>query len=204
MELFDLIAARRRQIADDLEALTDDQWAAASLCDGWTVREVAGHLTAGWNVGLPKFAMGMVKARGNFNRANLEFGRQLGARPTAAIVADLRDNATHRFTPPGAGPEAPLMDAVIHGQDMFLPLGLEHRVDPDVVEPLMDFAFSKTASRFRVPGIDERFSFRADDLDWSGGTPGQPELSGPSVAILLTALGRSAAHAQLTGPVDRI
>lgn len=47
MSTLELITAERRRVADLLAGLDDEQWAAPSLCDGWTVREVGAHLTAG-------------------------------------------------------------------------------------------------------------------------------------------------------------
>ena len=98
-----MIADERRGLADLLEGFDAQQWATPSLCDGWTVQASAGHLTAGWNVSLPRFVGNIIRYR-NFDRANLHLGLALGDRPPAAIVADLRDHAEHRFTPPGFGP----------------------------------------------------------------------------------------------------
>ena len=41
-----LIHAERRALVDDLSSLTPDQWAEASLCAGWSVRDVLAHMTA--------------------------------------------------------------------------------------------------------------------------------------------------------------
>ena len=45
-DLWNLVAAERRALADDLAHLTPEQWADQSLCSGWTVRDVVAHLTA--------------------------------------------------------------------------------------------------------------------------------------------------------------
>ncbi|MDH3755005.1 MAG: maleylpyruvate isomerase family mycothiol-dependent enzyme, partial [Acidimicrobiia bacterium] len=121
MDNFALIAEQRRRVADTLAGLTDDQWSEPSLCGDWTVQHVAGHLSSGWNISTPRFIRGLVRARGSFNNANARFGRELGARSTEEIIADLRANAEHTFTPPGAGSEAPLADVLVHAQDMFIP-----------------------------------------------------------------------------------
>ncbi len=41
-----VIHAERAALADDLDALTDAQWSTPSLCAGWTVLDVLGHMTA--------------------------------------------------------------------------------------------------------------------------------------------------------------
>ena len=44
-QLWAAIDDQRRRTADLLATLTDDQWDHPSLCEGWTVRHVAAHLT---------------------------------------------------------------------------------------------------------------------------------------------------------------
>jgi uncharacterized protein (TIGR03083 family) len=41
-----LIHGEREALAAELASLTDEQWATALLCPGWTVRDVLGHMTA--------------------------------------------------------------------------------------------------------------------------------------------------------------
>lgn len=204
MEYFAQAAAHRRRIADILETLDPDQLATPSLCDGWTVQEVAGHLTAGWNVSLPAFIWGVVKARGNFHAANVTFGKELGSRPIAEIIADLRENADDRFTPPGIGSEAPLSDAWIHAQDMFVPLGIDYLVDLEDVMAIADLMVEKKSRRVRNNDYDERYSWRATDTDWSHTNDGAPEFSGPMAAIVLALYGRGDALGALVGPVGQL
>jgi uncharacterized protein (TIGR03083 family) len=44
-EIWAAIDAHRLRTAELLERLSDDEWCHPSLCDGWTVRDVAAHLT---------------------------------------------------------------------------------------------------------------------------------------------------------------
>lgn len=191
--MFDLIAEQRRRMADQLDQLDDDQWATPSACGEWTVREVAGHMTAGWNISLPKFALGMVRARGDFNKANLRFGRELGARPTNVIVDDLRTNAGDQFTPPGAGAEAPLSDCLVHSYDMFSVLDIEFEQDPAVVVQVMGNAFSKKTAKFFGTDVGQRHALRATDIDWVHENPGRLELQAPVFDLLLLSTGRKSA-----------
>ncbi|TMD08817.1 MAG: maleylpyruvate isomerase family mycothiol-dependent enzyme [Chloroflexi bacterium] len=50
-----VIHEERRALAADLEGLTDAQWATPSLCAGWTVRDVLGHMTATAKMTPPRF-----------------------------------------------------------------------------------------------------------------------------------------------------
>ena len=42
-----LIHKERESMADTLAELTQEQWKQPSLCDGWSVREAAGHIVTG-------------------------------------------------------------------------------------------------------------------------------------------------------------
>ena len=189
-DVFEHVAEQRRRIADRLESLTDEQWSRPSRCEGWTVQEVAGHLTAGWNVSLPRFALGVVRAKGSFHAANARFGRELGARPPAEIVADLRSHADHRFTPPGAGPEAPLSDCIVHAHDMFAALDIDHAVDPEVTVLVMDRAVAPATSLITGGDVAKHHSLRATDVDWMHERAGRPMRQGPALDLLLVIYGR--------------
>ena len=44
-EVWSAIDDQRRRTADLLEQLSEEEWRHRSLCPGWTVRNVAAHLT---------------------------------------------------------------------------------------------------------------------------------------------------------------
>ncbi|MSX07682.1 MAG: maleylpyruvate isomerase family mycothiol-dependent enzyme, partial [Actinobacteria bacterium] len=60
----------RRSLARTFDTLTPEQWDTQSLCDAWTVRDVAAHLVVPLIVPLWQFGLAMVRTRGNFDRAN--------------------------------------------------------------------------------------------------------------------------------------
>ena len=66
---WDLIAAERRGLADLLDTLGDEQWATLTLCDAWTVKDMAAHVMVGPTVSYPELAGAMVMARFNLDRA---------------------------------------------------------------------------------------------------------------------------------------
>jgi len=43
-DVWPLVHAERHALVDDLSRLTDEQWRTPSLCEGWTVHDVAAHL----------------------------------------------------------------------------------------------------------------------------------------------------------------
>ncbi len=197
---FALIARQRRHVADLLDTLDAGQWATASLCTGWTVREVAAHLVMPFQVKLPSLLVRMVKARGDFNRVSDEFARSAGpATAPEALVATLRANAEHRFTPPGNGPEAPLTDIVVHGLDIGVPLGKTPELPDETANEVLSFLMTAKATRGflpkdRVPGLH----FASTDTSWDGGGTG-PDVQGPSASLVLAITGRRAGLDGLTG-----
>jgi uncharacterized protein (TIGR03083 family) len=198
MSLFDEIAAERLITADLLAGLDDDQLATASLCGKWTVRDVAGHLAVPFVVRPPVFVLGLIKAGGNFHRANDRFAREVGKRPIAELAEIQRRHANSHFTPPGHGPSAPMTDLLIHGQDIRRPLGLIRDFDPARLRVALDLLSSPRARRGFVPnGRLDGLHLRATDLDWSTGVG--PEVAGPAESLLVAMAGRPVGLADLTG-----
>jgi uncharacterized protein (TIGR03083 family) len=70
MDHWTTIAAERRALADQLEALTDAQWATPSLCDGWTVHDVAAHLAGVNLIKMSEVVVALARSRFSFARAN--------------------------------------------------------------------------------------------------------------------------------------
>ena len=202
MNTLDRIAAERRRVADLLDGLDDEQWATPSLCEGWTVRHVAAHMTAGWSFPKLRFTRLMVRHRG-FDGANAEAARILARRPTDEIVADLRANADNPFAPPIVGIVAQLADVITHGQDITRPLGIEHTVDPDNVRPALDLSVGRAAGLVSPTKHRAGLRFETTDQDWSHGDG--PAVLGDSVSVLIALLGRGAAVESLDGPgVDEL
>jgi uncharacterized protein (TIGR03083 family) len=124
VDYFPTITAERLAVADMLDGLSPQQWETKSLCGAWTVRDVAAHLSVVLTRGAGTFLVAAVRAGGNLHRANRIIVAREAARPTPDIVGDLRANADSRFTPPTFGPEAPLTEILLHGEDMRVPLGI--------------------------------------------------------------------------------
>ncbi|MBB2922205.1 maleylpyruvate isomerase family mycothiol-dependent enzyme [Cellulomonas cellasea] len=118
MDAFDEIADERRALAEQLAALTPEQQTTRSLCEAWSVHDVLAHLIMPLEVSTPRIVLAVLLAGGNFDRANERVTRRLARRPFAEIVEVLHRKADARFTPPGSGPEAPLLDVLVHGLDI--------------------------------------------------------------------------------------
>ncbi|MDN5855347.1 MAG: maleylpyruvate isomerase family mycothiol-dependent enzyme [Actinomycetia bacterium] len=197
MDTFAEIADERRIVADMLSGLTREQQAKRSLCDEWSVHDVAAHLVMPLEVGMPKFLLTMLACRGDFDRANVRLTCQQARRPFDEIVEVLRRRAASRFTPPGSGPEAPLTDLLVHGLDIRWPLGLTRDIPEERVQTSLTFLTSRSSRRLVAKGALDGLRFEADDVDWTHGHG--PIVSGAAEALLLTFTGRSAALGVLTG-----
>ncbi|MFF3617888.1 maleylpyruvate isomerase family mycothiol-dependent enzyme [Streptomyces sp. NPDC002467] len=190
------IAAERRELAAVLDGLTVDQWDTPSLCAGWTVREVAAHMTMGFRYSLTRTVRELVRSRGSLHRMTDRCAREdAAAHTTRELSALLADNADHPWRPPVGGLAAALGHDVVHGLDITVPLGLDRRVPEDRVRIVLAGVNARSLRFFGadVSGVE----LRATDLDWSFGT-GTP-VSGAAQDLLLLAFGRRLPPGRLHG-----
>ena len=179
------IDEQRADLADFLDTLTADQWGTPSLCPGWTVREVAVHVTqSATNWGRLMFEMARSGFR--FNAVTLRMARG-DTRTPEEITAALRAMVGGRRRPPGTAPADPLMDVLVHAQDIAIPLGVR-RVMPIpaaivAAERVWSMGFPFNARR-QFPNT----RFIATDADFSVGTG--EDVRAPIQDILMTLSGR--------------
>lgn len=192
------VRAERLELADFLESLNDQDWSVDSLCSGWTVHDVVAHLTLSACETMVETLVRVVRAGGDFNRATASWARERAARfSPAELVSQLRATAGLDRRLPLSNPLDPLVDILVHGQDIARPLGRRRLMPPERVVPALDDAWS---SRFY--GRPERrfggLRFVATDATWSAGE-GPKQISGPAGNLLLLATGRTAGLAGLSG-----
>jgi uncharacterized protein (TIGR03083 family) len=198
MSTQDQITSERLRAADLLEVLDDDQLCAASLCSGWTVRDVFGHELMPLITPVGKFMIGMVKARGSFDKANDRLSRQVAERPVTALASGLRQRASSSFHAPGFPLEAALLDLLIHGQDIRRPLGLARDFDADAQRKVLNLMIEPKAERaFVRKGRLAGLTWTAEDIDWTYGSG--PAVTGPAEAIMMAMAGRTVALDDLHG-----
>ncbi|MEO9324986.1 maleylpyruvate isomerase family mycothiol-dependent enzyme [Nocardioides sp. C4-1] len=189
------VRAERAALADLASGFTEEQWATPSLCEAWTVRHVVAHLTTTTHTRPTSLIGHAVRARGSFDRMEVQVAQRLVDRHTdAELVALLRESATSDRRIPLSGPMDPLMDVVVHAQDLARPLGLTHRTPDDVTAAVLDHLAGN-----RLMGGPRRVrGLRL--VAASGWTTGEgPVVSGPDVDLLLAVAGRPAGLAALGG-----
>jgi len=197
MDTWAMIEAERRDLADLFATLDDEQLATPSLCDSWTVKDIAAHLLMPLDTSTATIVIEMAKCFGNFDKANARLAHRVSERPIADIVDGLRRGATNQFTPPTAGPEAPLTDLLVHSEDACRPLGITRTIPDEHLRAALDFLQTNKTRGFVGKGWLQGLSFEAADLDWSHGD-GQP-VRGPATSLLIAMCGRPAGVGDLEG-----
>ena len=196
--IWQVIGDQRRNLADLLDGLSGEQWRHPSLCAGWTVKDVAAHLTL-QQLG-PRDLLGtMLHWRGTMDRTiQHEARRRAASWTTSRLTAELRTMAGSRRKTLGLTELEPLTDVMVHSQDIALPLGLRLDMPPDAAAAS---AGRTLAMRWPPPlptvRVVRGFGLVATDVAWSAGTG--PEVTGPISALLLICCGRTAALPQLSG-----
>ena len=196
---------QRARTAALLEGLTPEQWEHPSLCDGWTVRHVAAHLTMQQQ--RVRDALGFICRHPRILRSTPlntfihDAGAlQAQALSTEQIVAGIRNGIGSRRHNPGITPLETLTDILVHSQDTAIPLGVDLPMRPSLSALAATRRWDTrntwlaTVNR-RLPL--NTYQLRATDTDWSRGQG--PDVNGPIGAILLLLTGRTAALEQLAG-----
>lgn len=196
------IDRERRSLADLLDDLDATEWEAPSLCTGWRVLDVAAHLALA-HTGPVAAAVGAVRARGSFDRMVHDTAvRHARRTSTGELTAQLRAMVGSRRHAPGITPLEPLIDVLVHGQDIAVPLGRPRAVPVDAAVTAVTRAWTcrwPISLAFRAPQRLSGLRLTATDVDWSVGDGA--EVEGPVAALLLLVTGRrSAALPLLTGP----
>lgn len=196
-----VIHRERGALADLLETLAPEEWDRPSLCAGWSVRDVATHLSTGPDYDLRSTVAAAVRARGSYNRMVHDEAQRRSRRPTAEIVADFRRLDGSRRVPSIVTYREALLDILVHTQDIVIPLGRTHDMPIEAARDSAARAWRVGFPFYGFPFFARRklsgYRLEATDIDW---TVGQGDLvRGPVSALLLLVTGRPAALSRLGG-----
>ena len=191
----------RMDLADLLDDLSEQEWAQPSLCSAWRVRDVAAHLAlAQMPVGAA--AAAVLRSRGSFHGMIRDSAVRHAAVPTHQIAAEIRGMVGSRRHAPGITDMEPLLDVLVHGQDIAVPLGRPRTMPLDAAAAAATRAWTYRwpfSTVWRARSRLEGLALVATDTDWSVGAG--IRIEGPIQALLLLLTGRAgAATAGLTGP----
>ena len=198
-ELRRLHDAENADFSAYLHSLADEDWDRPSLCAGWRVRDVVGHILDGNELRLATLPLRLAKFGFSSNRSGRVFSiRRAEGRSPAQLVADFdaRDPwaGTCRVFPP----RLVLLDRLVHHQDIRRGLGHRRDVPADRLLAALDGA-PELGNVFAAKRRSKGFAFRATDVDWRWGDAGAPLVEGPGEALLLSLLGRTQPLGELSG-----
>ncbi|MCD2189401.1 maleylpyruvate isomerase family mycothiol-dependent enzyme [Actinomycetospora soli] len=197
-DLWPLVHAERAALADDLAALSEQQWQAGSLCTDWTVEETVAHLVAGASIGPWRWIRSVVGARGDVHRHNARrLAEHRGATP-AETLTRFRAVVDSTVCPPGPK-EMWLGEIVVHGADVRRPLGRVRDV-PVSTSTLLAAFFATQNSTVRSRTVSTGLRLTATDGPFNAGPDDGPLVSGPTLALVMAMAGRTTFCDDLTGP----
>ncbi len=190
----------RRLVKDELgdfaaflHTLDEQQWDSASLCEGWRVRDVVGHICTGYQMRLGTFPVLLVKYRGNIARGShvmsVDYGSTHSPAELMAVFdayaaeADTVNRGLTRVIPV----RERMTDHLIHHQDVRRPLGRPRDIPEERLVAALD-ALPHIGGFLQSKKKSAGLRFAATDLDWSFGHG--PEVRGPAESLVLAMSGR--------------
>jgi uncharacterized protein (TIGR03083 family) len=182
-----------------LATLTPAQWEAPSLCEGWRVRDVVGHILYGNELNL--FTLPFTLARHGFSsdrsgKVN-SIARAEGRSPDE-LLHDFTTRDPWAGTPRVFGARLTLLDRLVHHQDIRRALGHQREIPAERLLPVVEAA-PTLGSVFGGKRRSKGLRLEANDLAWSHGPDDGPLVRGGGEAILMAVLGRSQAAGDLEG-----
>lgn len=197
-----LMWAEVADIGELLHECSDDDLDAASLCEGWRVRDVVGHMGFGHTTPMPSVLWAMVRYRGDVSTASFEMSKAFASARTPDELRRFWDDemvARHSRKGIARTIKAPegFLDHFVHQQDMRRPLDRPREIAPERLVAALDLLPTVDSKMFSTRQKVEGLALRATDVDWSAGSG--PEVRGPGEALVVAAAGRAAALDDLEG-----
>jgi len=191
------IHTERAALAVALTGLADADWEHDTLCPGWTVKDVAAHVIANPQTRFRDLSGMFARNVGrSYNTMIFRETKRLGSQNTpASVLADFARYADSTRHVPVTTTVEPLLDVLVHTQDILRPLGLHHDMPAD--------AAAVAADRARLHSVlmgwraTRKVRLVASDLDWARGTG--PTVEGPIQELLMVCTGRAPDPALVSG-----
>ena len=111
-------------ISEYAHTLTDEEWNSASLCGGWRVRDVIGHMCVGYTTGMPTMLVKIGRRGFNVPNASLDESIAFASSRTQDELLAVLDRIHTQDIRKGIAkvikPSEGLVDHLIHHQDLSL------------------------------------------------------------------------------------
>lgn len=196
-EIWPLVHAERLALIDDLGTLDPDQWEVPSLCDGWSVHDVAAHLADNARATFFRLFAGMAKAGFSLDRQNDNGVAAEKAATPDGTLRRLVEVAALRATPP-VPLASRLVEEIAHGEDIRRAVGLKRAYPAESLEPAIKYQAATPQGVGGAKELASRVQLCSDDEDFRLGIG--PQIAGPRLELLMLVSGRGKHAVGLTGP----
>jgi uncharacterized protein (TIGR03083 family) len=182
--------------------LDDEAFDTPSLCDGWAVRDVLGHMGLGHTTPMPAMVARIGRYAFNVTRASFTESRTLfaGKNPDEirrfwdeVMVAQHPQKGISKLIPEKSG----FLDHLVHNQDIRRPTGKPRTIPEARLHRALQLVRAEATPLFNSRRNVSGLKLYASDIGWTTGDG--PAVQGPGEAIVLAAAGRKAALADLDG-----
>lgn len=180
-----------------LHSLQPQDWETPSLCDGWRVRDVVGHILYGNEMNLATLPLRLARFGGSSDKSGKFYSIQRAeGRSPAELVAAFDNRNPWAGTCKVFPPKLTLLDRLTHHQDIRRALHQPREIPTDRLVAVLD-ATPKLGSVFGAKKRTKGLRFEATDAGWAWGDG--PVVTGPGEALLMAMLGRRDALGDLRG-----
>lgn len=196
MSWLTLAQHEREDFASFLETLTPEQWEAPTLCDRWSVRQVAAHTISFDELNAGDMVRRFVRGGLSTDRINDLGVADYEHRSPEQLVALIRKYATPHGLTAGFGGRTALSDNMIHQQDIRRSIDVPRTIPAERLLVALDFTrYSPTIrGAWKARGV----RLIATDVDWAYGRGLEVRCTGE--ALLMAMAGRSDGVKDLSGP----
>lgn len=180
-----------------LHELAPQEWEKDSLCAGWRVRDVVGHILDGNELRLLTLPIRLARFGFSSDRSGQHYSRRRAAgRSHEELIRDFDDRDPWAGTCKVFPPRLVLLDRLVHQQDIRRPLGRPRSIPDERMRAVLD-GTPRLGSVFGARKRTKGLRLEATDMDWTWGDG--PLVRGPGETLLLAMLGRAHAVADLQG-----
>ena len=182
-----------------LHTLAPEDWEKPTLCEGWRVRDVVGHILYGQELKLWTLPWKLGRFGFSSDRSGSHYSiKRAEGRTPEQLLRDFDERDAWAGTSKVFPDRLNLMDRLVHHQDIRRALGRPRDVPIERTAPLLPF-LPKLGQVFRSKKRMRGLRFEATDADWTHGESSAPLVRGPAEAILMATLGRGQALVDCTG-----
>jgi uncharacterized protein (TIGR03083 family) len=182
-----------------LHTLSPEDWDRPSLCVGWRVRDVIGHILYGNGLKLRTLPWKLGRFGFDSDRSGSYYSiKRAEGRKPEQLLHEFDTRNAWKGTSSVFPDRLNLMDRLVHHQDIRRALDRPREVPIERTAPLLPY-LPKLGQVFRSKRRMKGLRFEATDTEWSWGDASAPLVRGPAEAILMSTLGRGQALVDCEG-----